>query len=246
MPCLRRPARRSFAVGAALVALASGCGGGGGASSASSTTLVTAPVSTTVPPPGVNQLKAIVIQPGDLPTGWKASPASPPADPRANAADFAQCMGAIDTLKDAAALAYSTNFASAASVISSAGISFKYAADVQADAASLGNPLASECFAKVGKARLIATLPKSVTVKSVALKITPGQGNGPAAVVATATGTVVFSSAGHTLTLKNEVVFLAVRRVEVQIAFYSTGNPVPESVKAAVVKAVAARMANAS
>jgi hypothetical protein len=230
-----------MALGAVLM---SACGGSGG-STASPTTLVTAPVTTTVAPPGVNQLKAIVIQPGDLPTGWKASPASPPADPRANAADFARCMGAIDTLKDAAALAYSTNFGSGASVISSAGISFKYAADVQADTASLGNPLASECFAKVGKARLVATLPKAVTVKSVVLKITPGAGTGPAAVVATASGTVIFTSAGHTLTLKNEVVFLAVRRVEVQIAFYTTGNPVPDLVKAAVVKAVAARMASA-
>ena len=49
-------------------------------------------------------------------------------------------------------------------------------------------------------------------MKSVTFKITPGAGAGPANVIATATGSIVFISAGKTLTLNNEVVFFAAPR----------------------------------
>jgi len=247
MPTLRRPP--IHLVAAAMVALAgvtfSGCGGSGG-SNAVATTLVTGPVNTTVPAPGQNQLRAIVVHAEDLPGDWKASPPSPSSDPRIDSAAFAQCMGALDTLPDAAALAFSQNFSNGSSVISSGATSFKSAVDVQADAASLINPMASQCFAKVGKARMASRLPKAVTVKSLTLNITPGANGGPPSVIATASGTFVLTTAGHQLTLRNEVVFLVGRRIEAQIAFFSTGASFPAQVKADVIKKVAARVAHGS
>jgi hypothetical protein len=236
-------------VAAALAAIVGlvlpGCGGSGGGD-ASSTTLVTGPVNTTVPAPGQNQVRAIVVQPSDLPADWKASPPSPSSDPRIDSAAFARCMGALDTLPDAAALAFSQNFSNGSAVVSSGATSFRSAVDVQADAASLINPMASDCFAKVGKARMASRLPKAVTVKSLTLKITPGAGGGPPSVIATASGTFVLSTAGHQLTLKNEVVFLVGRRIEAQIAFFTTGAAFPAQVKAEVIKRVAARVAHGS
>jgi hypothetical protein len=58
--------------------------------------------------------------------------------------------------------------------------------------------------------------------------------------VATATGSVVFTASGHRLTLDDEVVFIAGRRIEAQVAFYSTA--VPAALKAQVVDDVAARV----
>jgi hypothetical protein len=246
MRWLRRPAIHLVAAGLALGGVfLSGCGGKGGGEAAS-TTLVTGLVNTTVPAPGQNQLRAIVVQPGDLPPGWKPSPPTPSSDPKTDSATFAQCMGALDTFPDAAALAFSQNFSNGSSVVSSGATSFKSAVDVQLDAASLLNPLASDCFAKVGKARMTAQLPKAVTVKSITLKITPGTAGGPANVVATASGTLVFTTTGHQLTLKNEVVFLVGRRIEAQIAFFTTGGTFPAQVKADVIKKVAARVAHGS
>jgi hypothetical protein len=242
-----RPPIRLVAAG--LVAIVGfvlpGCGGGGG-SDAVSTTLVTGPVNTTVPAPGQNQMRAIVVQPSDLPANWKASPASPSSDPRIDSAALARCMGTLDTLPDAAALAFSQNFSDGSSIVSSEATSFRSAVDVQADAASLINPMASDCLAKVGKVRLPLSLPKAVTVKSLTLKITPGSGGGPPNVIATATGTFVLTTVGHQLTLKNEVVFLVGRRIEAQIAFFTTGAPFPAQVKAEVIRKVAARVAHGS
>lgn len=244
----RRPAIRLVATLLALGGVfLSACGGGGNdGGEAASTTLVTGPVNLTVPPPGLNQLRAIVVQPGDMPADWKSSPPTPSSDPKADSATFAQCMGAVDTFPDAAALAFSQTFSNGSSIASSGATSFKSAVDVQLDAASLVNPMASECFAKVGKARMAAQLPKAVTVRSITLKITPGAAGGPANVVATASGTLVFTTTGHQLTLKNEVVFLVGRRIEAQITFFTTGGTFPAQVKADVIKKVAARVAHGS
>ncbi|MDQ1419724.1 MAG: hypothetical protein QOJ52_1686 [Acidimicrobiaceae bacterium] len=187
----------------------------------------------------------MVLQQGDLPTGWSAKPASPPADPKAEAAAFAQCVGGPSTFSDQAAVAYSPNFVKGTSFISSTATSFKSPADIQTNAAALANPKASACYTQVVKARATAALPKG-TVKSVTFKITPGAGAGPANVIATATGSIVFSSAGKTLTLNNVVVFFAAPRTEAHVDFFSIGSAIPASVKTAVINKVSARVQTGS
>ncbi len=230
--------------GASLVA--AGCGGGGGSSTTITVPVTVKPVVTTVAPPGQPQLQSIVVQPGDLPAGWTAKPASPSANQAADATAFAQCVGAPNTSGDVVAVGYSADFANGTSVVASTATSFKSSADVQADTSALTNAKASGCFVQVVKARLAAALPKGATVKSVTLKITPGPAGGPANVVATASGTVAFTAAGHSLTLKDDIVFLTAPRIEAHIDFYSTGSPISAAVKAAVVTKVAARVANGS
>jgi hypothetical protein len=245
MPTLPRPAASRLLAGVAgFVLLASGCGGGSG-SKTTSTTPTSLPVSTTAPPPGQPQLQAMVLQQGDLPTGWSAKPASPPADPKAEAAAFAQCVGGPSTFSDQAAVAYSPNFVKGTSFISSTATSFKSPADIQTNASALANPKASACYIQVVKARATAALPKG-TVKSVTFKITPGAGAGPANVIATATGSIVFTSAGKTLTLNNVVVFFAAPRTEAHVDFFSIGSAIPASVKTAVINKVSARVQTGS
>ncbi len=232
--------------GLAGVTLAgAGCGGGGGGGGATITVPVTAPsVSTTAPPPGPPQLQAIVVQGSDLPSTWKSASASPPANQTADATAFAQCVGAPNTTGDVVAVAYSPNFVSGTSVITSTATSYKSPADVQANTTALTSSKASACFVQVVKARLAAALPKGASVKSVTLKITPGPGGGPANVVATAAGTIAFTASGHSLTLNDDIVFLAAPRVEIHIDFYHSGAAVSAAVKAAVINKVSARLSN--
>jgi hypothetical protein len=232
--------------GSALVAvIAVGCGGGGGHTTAP-TTLPTVRITTTTtaPPPSSLQLQAALVQPTDLPTGWTAQAAAPPATQAADNTAFAQCVGAQDTGADVASTAVSPNYVSGTTTIASTATSFASAADVQTDTTTLINPKASACFAQVIKARLVATLPKTAVVKTVTLKITPGAGTGPANVVATGTGTIAYTVSGKTTTLNNSTVYLTGPRVEAHLDFQSTTTPVPAAVMAAVVTKAAARIAS--
>jgi hypothetical protein len=242
----RRTVCRLLAGLAGVTVVVTGCGGGGGNTATTTVPVTGPPVATTARPPGGPQLQAITVQPGDLPAGWKATPASPPANQATDAAAFAQCVGAPNTAGDVVAVAYSPDFVSGSSVIASTATSYKSPADVQADTTALTTSKASVCFVQVVKARLTAALPKGSTVKSVTLKITPGAGGGPANVVAIAVGTVAFTTGGHSLTLNDDIVFLAAPRIEAHVDFYNTGAPVSAQIKAAVINKVSARVTNGS
>jgi hypothetical protein len=239
----RRPVFRLLAGLAGVTLVASACGGGGGSAS---TTIPVTTVKTTPPPPAAAQLQQIVVQQADLPSGWTARKASPSANQAADSAAFAQCVGVSNTAGDVVAVAYSPDFVNGSSVIASTATSFKSPVDVQTDSAALTNPKASACFVQVVKARLTAALPKGATVKSVSLKITPGAGGGPANVIATASGAIAFTANRHTLTLNDDIVFLASPRVEAHIDLYSVGSPVSAEVKSAVINKVSTRIATTS
>lgn len=243
-----RPRRIELLLLAGLtgMALLGACGSGAG-SSASTTVPVTSPsVSTTAAAPGPAQLRAVVVQPADLPPGWTARPPNPSTSQAADSAAFAQCVGAPNTASDVVSIGYSPEFVNGTSVIASTASSFKSPADIQADTAALTNAKAAACFVQVLKARLTATLPKGATVKSVTFKIAPGANGGPDNVIATGTKTMAFTASGHTVTLNDAVVFLAGPRIEAHIDFYSEASPISAQVKAAVINNVSARVANGS
>jgi hypothetical protein len=229
---------RVFTGIAALALFAAGCGGGGGSHT---TTTTTPPVAITAPPPGASQLQAIVVQATDLPAGWTAKPGTPPADRVAATTAFAQCVGISSTASDVVALAYSPDYSSGSDTISSTAMSYRTRADVPLDAQGLLDPKASACQMRIDSARLSAGLAKGA-LKSYTEKITPGTGGGPANVVATATSSVVYVSAGHQVTLNDKTVYLAAPRIETRIDFYDLGKPVAATVEAAVVAKVAARV----
>jgi hypothetical protein len=224
--------------------LATGCGGGGG-SHATTVPPSTVPVSTTTPPPGRPQLQSIVVQAADLPAGWMPTAAGAPADPSAALA-FAQCVGTPDTSGHQVAVASSPNFVKGTAIISSTAASFRSPADVQADTAALSGLKASACFSQEVKSGLAAGLPKGTAVRSVNLKITPGTGGGPANVVATATGTIAFTTAGKTSTVNDTIVFFAAPRIEAHVDFFGVGNAIPASVKTAIINKVSTRVQNGS
>src|ERR1700722_16394601 len=147
---------------AGLALVASACSSGGGSKS----TTTTLPVSTTVPPPGRTQLSMIVVQPGDLPSGWTAKAAVPPPNPAAEPKAFAQCMGVTSSTPDVAAIAYSPDFIHGTEVVSSTATSFRSRADVPADSATLTTAKAASCLEQVDRARLTTELPAGGTVKS--------------------------------------------------------------------------------
>lgn len=246
MPSLfRRAFARPPLVGVvALAVLAGACGGGG--SSTAPTTLITVPVSTTAPPPGQLQLSDIVVQPSDLPAGWTAKPASVSDTQAADSAAFAQCMGIPNTLNDAVASAFSPDFAKGTVLITSNAVSFDSRQDVQTETNALVDPKAAGCFEAVGRSHLSTDIPSDAAVRSFTLKVTPESSGGPANVVATASGTVVFVASGHRLTLDDQVVFFAAPRIEAQVALYSTGAAVPAALAAQVVRDVSARVREGS
>jgi len=245
MPTLPRPAVHRLLAGVAgIVLLASACGGGGGSKQAAPPP--TTPVATTAPPPGVNQLQAIVVQATDLPAGWTAMPASPPANQAAATVAFAQCMDTPNTSGDVEAVAYSPDFVDGSFSLDASASSYKSTADIQADTAALVNPKAAGCLEEVGKAALNAGLPRGYTVKTDDVSITAGAGTGPINVVATVNSTVVFGNGAHDTTLVDQTVYLIAPRIEAHVDFYSQGRTFSAAVKAAVLTKVSERVANGS
>lgn len=240
--CLRRPrcGPRLVSAVTTLLLVAAGCGGGAGNKSVPTTG---APVVTTVPPPGRAQLQMIVVQPGDLPAGWKPQKVTPPANPLAEATAFSQCAGTPVTAGDAAAVVFSPDYVMGTDYIASSATSFHTKNDVPADAAALTSPKAGTCLAQVDHARLAAELPAGGAVKSSSVNVTPGNAGGATNVVATATSAITFTLKGRSLTLTDNIVFLDAPRIEARIDFYSAVQPLPAATRAAIVNKVASRVA---
>jgi hypothetical protein len=199
--------------------------------------------TTTAPPPGQPQLESILVQLGDLPTGWTASAGSVAASRAADATAFAQCVGVQDTGADVAAAAASSTFVSGTMTIASSAISLATSADVASDSAALVNPKAAACYVQVLNARLKATLPKTSYIRTPTFKITPRAATSPANVVATGTGTIGYTLNGKSIVLNDTIVFVTGPRVEAHVDFYYATTPVPAAVMTAVVAKVAARVA---
>jgi hypothetical protein len=185
----------------------------------------------------------IVVQPSDLPAGWKPQGFTPPANPLAESTAFSQCVGTPVTAGDAAAVVFSPDYVMGTDYIASSATSFHTKNDVPADAAALTSPKAGTCLAQVDHARLAAELPAGGTVKSSSVRVTPGTGGGASNVVATATSTITFTLKGRSLTLTDDSVFLDAPRIEARIDFFSAVQPLAAATRTAIVNKVADRVA---
>jgi hypothetical protein len=230
------------------VAVLAACGGSsskttspvGGSSTPSSSSPAASPSASPAP---LSRLQKIVLQPADLPTGWKGTPYEADPSDAADQAAFVKCLGVRNTDADKVAEADSQDFALGDASISSWATSYRSQSDLDADVAALHSPKASPCEAQLLKKQVATSLPAGATVESVSIKITPGSAGGPANVVATGAGTIKVSVSGQQVGLYLTVAFITGPLIEAVVETHNIGTPVPPSLVQSVVATVANRAA---
>ena len=242
---LPQRAKRLLSVGAAgcVVAALAAC-------SSSSSTSPPAPngspatsASAAATPAALSQLEKIVLQPADLPSGWKGTPHQPDPNSAAEDAALSACVGARNTDSDQVAQANSDEFGLSNASISSSASSYRSQSDLVTDEATLRSPKLSSCFSQMIKKQLASSLPAGSVVASASIKITPGPAGGPANVVATGTGIVQVQVSGQQAPVYLTVAFITGPLIEAEVDAENVGTPVPTSVVNPLVAAVAARAA---
>jgi hypothetical protein len=194
-------------------------------------------------PASLSRLKKIVLQPADLPAGWKGTPYRPDPRDAANQAAMVNCVGARNTESDKVAEAHSDDYALGDASIHSSASSYRSQSDVDTDVAILHSPKVSSCYDDLVKTQLAASLPAGTTIESASIKITPGSA-GSANVVATAAGTVNVSLGGQHVSLYLTAAFIQGPLIQAEVDAENVGAPVPASVVSAMVATVANRAAN--
>jgi hypothetical protein len=238
-PALRaQRAKRLLGVGAAgcVVAVLAACSSSSSASpSAPNGSQVPSsspatPASAAATPAALSQLTKIVLQPADLPSGWKGTPYQPDPNSAAENTTLAACVGARDTDGDQVAVANSDDFGLGNATISSSATSYRSQSDLVTDIATLHSPKLSSCFSQMMKKQLASSLPAGGKVESASIKVTPGSAGGPANVIATGTGTVQVQVNGQQIPLYLTVAFITGPLIEAEVDAANFGAPVPASV----------------
>jgi hypothetical protein len=209
-----------------------------GGSSAPSSSSPAASLSAS--PASLSQLQKIVLQPTDLPAGWKGTPYQADPSDAAYDAAFAKCMGIRNTDADKVADANSEDFARGDASIGSSATSYRSQSDVDADVAALHSPKFSPCFAKVTKQVVATSLPAGARVESVSVKVTPGSAGDPTNVVANTVVTVKVSVSGKHVVSYLTVAFITGPLIEADVETFNVGRPV----RASLVKSLVATVAN--
>lgn len=196
----------------------------------------------TLTPATLAQLKKMVLQPADLPSGWKGTPPTQ-ADQSTPAEDaaMAKCLGSSYTDSDQFAEADSDNFDLGNATISSSARSFRSQSDQAAYVAMFHSPKLSTCFGQMLTKELGASSSTAGATVQSSIKITPGSPGGPANVVATGTGTIKVQGNGQVIPIYMTVAFITGPLTEVEVDAVNTDAPVPTSVVMPLVATVAAR-----
>jgi hypothetical protein len=202
-----------------------------------------ASTSSAAAPASLGQLKKIVLQPADLPSGWKGTPHQPDPSAAATWAALMKCIGARNTDPDTVAEADSEDFALGDAIISSSADSYRSQSDVDADTAILHNPKYTQCGEPLAKQQLATSLPAGATIESASIKITPGSADGPANVVGTEADTAKVRANGQLVPLYETTVYITGPLIEAEVDAENAGAPVPGSVVNALVATVATRAA---
>ena len=199
--------------------------------------------SPTATPATQAHLQTIVLQPADLPAGWKGTPYKADPSDAANQAALLACVGGKDTTADKVAEANSDDYNLDNATISSSANSYKSKSDIDADIATLQNPKLGSCYEQLLNKQLATSLPAGATIKSTSITITPGSGGGPANVVATGSGTIQVSANAQVVPVYVNVAFITGPLIEAEVDAENVGTPVPPAVVSALVAKVAARAA---
>jgi hypothetical protein len=203
------------------------------------------PAASPATPAPLSQLKKIVLQPADLPSGWKGTAYKPNPSDSANQAALVQCVGARNTDSDKVAEAHSDDFSLGGgdATISSSATSYQSQSDVDTDTAMLHNPKLASCYEQLVKNQLAASLPAGATIDSASIKITPGSAGGPANIVGTGAGTIKVRVNGQQVPIYLTVAFIVGPLIQAEVDTENVGTPVPASVVNPLVATVATRAA---
>jgi hypothetical protein len=232
MQCAKRPLLGWCVVGC-VVAVIAACG---------SSPAAKAPSGPAATPASLSQLKKIVLQPADLPAGWKGTAYQPDPNQSAEDAALVKCVGMRNTDSDKIAEANSDDFSLGNATISSSATSYRSPSDLTTDIAILNSPKVSPCFEQMLKKQLAAALP-GAAIESGSLTIRPGSSGGPANVVATGSGSFKISDSGQQVPVYLTVAFITGPLIEAEIDTENVGEPVAASVVNPLVAAIAARTA---
>ncbi len=230
---------------AGVLLLLAGCGSSSSSSGGTTTSSSTSPTASPSPThtaATLAQLKKIVLQTGDLPAVWKASPTESDSNQGEN--ELTKCAGGKDTDPDRIATTDSEDYSLGDATISSSASSYKSQSDVDSDIALLKSPKLTACANQVFKKELSSSMPEGSTIGALSVKFTPGPGAGPANVAGVGSVTVPISASGQQAMVYVEFVFLTGPQLEAEVDAENVGAPVPAAVLQAAVKAVADRAAN--
>jgi hypothetical protein len=193
-------------------------------------------------PDTLSQLKKLVLQPADLPSGWKG--AVHQADPTEAAEDASmyKCIGVPNTDSDKIAEADSDDFSLGNATISSSASSYRSQSDLASDITMLHSPKLSSCLGQLLTKGLATSLPAGSKVQQTMFKITPGSAGAPANVVATGTGTFKVELDGQEIPFYMTEAFITGPLIEADVFTLNVNAPVPASVVKPLVATVATRV----
>jgi hypothetical protein len=195
----------------------------------------------TVTPASLSQLKKIVLQPAELPPGWKAAPHQADPNEAADDAPMYKCFGMRNTDSDKVAEASSDDFSLGNASIFSSASSYRSQSDLDAAIAMLHSPKFSSCIGTTLTKQLTASLPAGATVQPVSVKITPGSAGGPANIIATADYSFKVEGNGQEIPFRMTSAFITGPLIEAEVDTLTTDAPVPASVIKPLAAAVATR-----
>lgn len=184
---------------------------------------------------------SIVLQAGDLPSGWKAVPyQADPADAKTQKALVA-CAGGKDTSADAVGEAHSDSFSEATVSVDSQATMYKSQAAVSADARLLKSAKIAGCHEKLVKAELVSNLPAKSKINTVRVTITPGAGSGPKNLAGIAKVKVDATVSGKRGVVYIYAAFITGPKTEAEVDIESIGAAVPAALASDLVTKVAQR-----
>lgn len=190
----------------------------------------------------MTRLQRIVLQPGDLPTGWTATPASPTSSQQGNAA-LAACVGVKDTSPDEAAKVSSSTFSNATFHIESDASSYRSEQDVQTDVALVNNPKLQTCAEQQFKNELASSLPTGATISALQVKVLPGANGGPSNVAGLITVVAQLTGPSGTAAAYVDDALITGPQTEASVTFTGVNARVAAATETALITAVAKRAA---
>lgn len=194
--------------------------------------------------PDAAALTAAALQLSDLPSGWSDGDGSAPDEEIVRS--VSRCLGAPIAWTDVAQVGHASAFVDAGGdQVGSFTAAYHSQQDVDGDAALLRDSRAPGCLGRAFDAEAPQTsTPGGATVGAADFTVVVGNGGGPANVAGTGIGTVpVTTASGQVARVYIEFVLITGRLTEGQLFFLSTGEPLPEDLRAGATAAVAQRLA---
>jgi len=211
-------------------------------SSSKHATATTTTTSSPDPAADATAAKALVLQPGDLPSDWKSSPHESDAGEDAAEKRFSSCVGGSDPTQ-ASAKADGPDFDKGDASVSSSASIVRTRSDFEADVAALRSPKVQPCLEDVLKTLIQAEMQKDspgarITKVAMTTLSTPPVGE----VTAAYRVTIDVNVEGQTVTVYDDSIQYGKGRSEVTIDFTNVGSPFDASLESTVLAKAKARI----